>query len=60
VNRWNVQIVLESLSGDSVTWTLSDAELDQLRMDVRAGELGRAHIKNVDPVRQVGLVAIAA
>jgi len=60
VNRWNVQIILESLNNDSVTWTLNDAELEQLRADIRAGELGRARVGRVEPVRQVGLVAIAA
>ncbi|HEU0167603.1 MAG TPA: hypothetical protein VFS62_07485 [Chloroflexota bacterium] len=60
MNRWNVQIVLEALNGDSVTWTLTDPELEQLRMDIRGGELGRAHIGHVEPVTQVGLVALAA
>jgi len=60
VNRWNVQIVLEALNGDSVTWTLTEPELEQLRMDIRGGELGRAHIGRVEPVTKVGLVALAA
>jgi len=60
VNRWNVQIVLEALNRDSVTWTLTDPELEQLRMDIRAGDLGRAHIGRIEPVQQVGLVALAA
>jgi hypothetical protein len=60
VNRWKVQIVLESLNNDSVTWTLSDQELEELRADIKAGDLGRAHIGRVQPLSQVGLVALAA
>ena len=60
MDRWNVQIVLESLNNDSVIWALNDEELEHLRMDIKAGELGRAHIGRVEPVQQVGLVAIAA
>jgi hypothetical protein len=60
VKQWNVQIVLETLNDDVITWTVSDEALERLRADVRAGELGRAHIMRVDPVENVGLVAIAA
>jgi hypothetical protein len=60
VNRWQVQIVLEALNNDVITWTVSDEDLERLRADIRAGELGRAHIKRVDPVENVGLVALAA
>ena len=60
VNRWNVQIVLETLNNDVVTWTLSDRGLESLRADIKAGELGRVHIMHVDPVETVGLVALAA
>jgi len=60
VNRWNVQIVLEALNNDTITWTVSDEGLETLRADVMAGDLGRAHIKRVDPIENVGLVAIAA
>ena len=60
VNRWNVQIVLEALNNDVVTWTLSDRGLESLRADIKAGELGRVHIMRVDPVETVGLVALAA
>ncbi|HEX6512668.1 MAG TPA: hypothetical protein VF157_10240 [Chloroflexota bacterium] len=60
MNRWNVQLVLETLNNDVITWTVSDEDLERLRADVRAGELGRAHIARVDPVDTVGLVAIAA
>jgi len=60
VKQWNVQIVLETLNNDVITWTVSDEALERLRADVRAGELGRAHIMRVDPVENVGLVAIAA
>ena len=52
--------MLEALNRDSVTWTLTDPELEQLRMDIRAGDLGRAHIGRIEPVQQVGLVALAA
>ena len=52
--------MLEALNGDSVTWTLTEPELEQLRMDIRGGELGRAHIGRVEPVTKVGLVALAA
>jgi hypothetical protein len=60
VNKWNVQIVLEALNDDVITWTLSDEGLDSLRADIKAGELGRAHIMRVDPLRDAGLVALAA
>jgi len=60
VNRWNVQIVLESLNNDTITWALSDGELEQLRADIRSGELGRVHLGKVEPVNQIGLVALAA
>ena len=60
VNKWNVQFVLEALNDEVITWTLSDEGLESLRADVRAGELGRAHIMRVDPVAEVGLVALAA
>jgi hypothetical protein len=60
VDRWNVQIVLEALNNDVVTWTLSDEGLESLRADMKAGELGRAHILRVDPLRDAGLVALAA
>jgi hypothetical protein len=60
VNRWNVQIVLEALNDDVITWTVSDEGLERLRADIRAGELGRAHIKRIEPRETVGLVAIAA
>ncbi|HLQ32719.1 MAG TPA: hypothetical protein VK457_08535 [Chloroflexota bacterium] len=60
MKQWNVQIVLETLNNDVITWTVSDEALERLRADVRAGELGRAHIMRVDPVENVGLVAIAA
>lgn len=60
MNRWNVQIVLEALNDDVITWTVSDEALERLRTDLRAGELGRAHITRIDPVETVGLVAIAA
>jgi len=60
VKQWNVQIVLETLNNEVITWTVSDEALERLRADVRAGELGRAHIMRVDPVENVGLVAIAA
>jgi hypothetical protein len=60
VNRWNVQIVLEALDNDVITWTVSDEGLERLRADVIAGELGRAHIRRVEPVKTVGLVALAA
>jgi len=59
VNRWNVQIVLEALNYDTITWAMSDAELEQLRADIDAGELGRAHIKRIVPIRDVSLVAAA-
>ena len=60
MNKWNVQIVLEALNDDVVTWTLSDKGLESLRADIKAGELGRARIMRVDPIRDVGLVALAA
>ncbi len=60
MKQWNVQIVLETLNNEVITWTVSDEALERLRADVRAGELGRAHIMRVDPVENVGLVAIAA
>jgi len=60
VNRWNVQIVLEALNDDTITWTVSDQGLERLRADIRSGELGRAHIKRIEPVETVGLVALAA
>ncbi len=60
VNQWNVQIVLEALNDDIITWTVSEEGLERLRADIRAGELGRAHIRRVDPLETVGLVAIAA
>ena len=60
MNRWNVQIVLEALNGDMISWTVSDEGLERLRADIRAGDLGRAHIQRIEPVETVGLVAIAA
>ncbi len=60
MNQWNVQIVLEALNDDSITWVVSDEGLERLRADIRAGELGRAHIGRIDPVETVGLVALAA
>ncbi len=60
VNQWNVQIVLEALNDDVITWTVSEEGLERLRSDIRAGELGRAHIRRADPLEVVGLVAIAA
>lgn len=60
MDRWNVQIVLEALNDDVITWTVSDEGLERLHADLRAGELGRAHIKRIDPVENIGLVAIAA
>ena len=60
MNRWNVQIVLEALNDDVITWIVSDEGLERLRADLRAGDLGRAHIMRVEPVETVGLVAIAA
>jgi hypothetical protein len=60
VNRWNVQIVLEALNDDVISWTVSDEGLERLRADIRAGDLGRAHIAHVEPLETVGLVAIAA
>jgi hypothetical protein len=60
VNSWNVQIVLEALNDDVITWTISDEGLERLRADIRAGELGRAYIKRVEPLETAGLVAIAA
>jgi len=60
VNRWNVQVVLETLNNDVITWTVSDEGLERLRADVSAGDLGRAHIAQVTPVETVGLVALAA
>jgi len=59
VNRWNVQIVLEALNDDTITWAMSDEELEQLRADIAAGELGHAHIKRIKPVSNVSLVAAA-
>ena len=60
MNTWNVQIVLEALNDDVITWIVSDEGLERLRAELRAGELGRAHIMRVEPVETVGLVAIAA
>ena len=60
MNSWNVQIVLEALNDDTIIWTVSDDGLERLRADIRAGELGRAHIARVEPLETAGLVAIAA
>jgi len=60
VNRWNVQIVLEALNDEVITWTVSDEGLESLRADIRSGELGRARIAQVEPVETLGLVALAA
>ena len=60
MNRWNVQIVLEALNDDVITWIVSDEGLERLRADLRAGDLGRAHIMRVEPVETLGLVAMAA
>lgn len=60
MDRWNVQIVLEALNDDVITWTVSDEGLERLRADLRSGELGRAHIKRIDPIETIGLVALAA
>ncbi|HLY64997.1 MAG TPA: hypothetical protein VKU60_05635 [Chloroflexota bacterium] len=60
MSNWKVQIVLEALNNDVVTWTLSDRALETLRSDIIGGELGRAHIGRIDPVETAGLVALAA
>lgn len=52
--------MLEALNDDTITWTMSDEDLAKLRVDINAGDLGRAHIKSVQPVRSIGLVAAAA
>ena len=56
MNRWNVQILLEALD-DTIIWSLSEEGLEDLRGAIKAGELGRARIKRIEPTGAPSLLA---